>query len=101
MTTGDRIREMREARGMTQHELALACGYTSRSTINKIEKGAYETRLSTIQKIAKALNCDPDYLVFGNREEMIDEIKKIFDQLDPEQQEATLAFLRSLVVGRV
>lgn len=100
MTTGDRIREMREARGMTQGELALACGYTSRSTINKIEKGAYETRLSTIQKIAKALNCDPDYLVFGERDDMINEIKQLFDQLTPEQQEATLAFLRTLTAGR-
>ena len=100
MTTGDRIREVREARGMTQQELALACGYTSRSTINKIEKGAYETRLSTLQKIAKALNCDPDYLVFGGRDEMIEEIKELFDQLDEPQQEATLAFLRSLVRGR-
>lgn len=100
MTTGERIREMREARGMTLDELARACGYKNRSTIHKYEQGVYTPKVTTITKIAKALNCDPDYLVFGDREEMIDEINELFDKLTPEQQEATLAFLRSLTAGR-
>lgn len=66
MTIGERIKEMREKRGMTQEELAVACGYKSRSTINKFEKNICEIKLSNVQKIAAALNVDPDYLVFGN-----------------------------------
>ena len=66
MTIGGRIKEVREKRGMTQEELAVACGYKSRSTINKFEKDICEIKLSNVQKIADALNVDPDYLVFGN-----------------------------------
>lgn len=65
MTIGERIKEMREMRGMTQEELAVACGYKSRSTINKFEKDICEIKLSNVNKIATALNVDPDYLVFG------------------------------------
>ena len=38
MTVGDRIRKRRIELDLSQEELAKRCGYTSRSTINKIEK---------------------------------------------------------------
>ena len=38
MTIGERIQKRRTALGMTQEDLALALGYKSRSSINKIEK---------------------------------------------------------------
>lgn len=44
MTIGERIKKVRERRGMTQEELALACGYKSRSTINKFEKNICEIK---------------------------------------------------------
>lgn len=100
MTTGDRIKELRESKGMTQEELAIACGYKSRSTINKFEKGICETKLSTLKKIAKALNVDPDYLIFGDRDSKREEIERLFKKLTDSQQDATLAFLRSLTEGR-
>lgn len=37
-TIGHRIRVIRKANGWSQEELAAKMGYTSRSTINKIEK---------------------------------------------------------------
>ena len=36
-TMYDRIKRLRIEKEMSQEELALKCGYTSRSTINKIE----------------------------------------------------------------
>ena len=100
MTAGERIKELREAKGMTQEELALACGYMSRSTINKIEKEKNETRLSTIKKIAKALDVDPDYLVFGDRNDKKKEIEELVDRLSDNQRDAVLAFLRTLTADR-
>lgn len=100
MTIGDRIREAREARGLTQEELANMCGYTSRSTINKIEKEANETRLSTLKKVAKALNVDPDYLIFGDRDDKKIEIESILERLNDTQRDAVLAFLRTLTEDR-
>lgn len=100
MTTGDRIKEAREARGLSQQELALKCGWTSRSTISKIEKNICETRLTSLMKIAKALDVDPDYLVFGDAEDKKEEITKLFDLLTQEQQESVLQFLRSMLGER-
>lgn len=100
MTTGDRIRITREMRGMSQQELALKCGWTSRSTISKIEKNICETRLTSLMKIAKALNVDPDYLVFGDEEDKKAEIEELFNKLSSDQQESVLAFLRSMLGER-
>ena len=44
-TMYDRIKRLRIEKEMSQEELALKCGYTSRSTINKIEKGERNTTL--------------------------------------------------------
>ena len=38
MAFGDRVRDLRIGKGITQDELAKMVGYSSRSTINKIEK---------------------------------------------------------------
>lgn len=100
MTVGDRIKEIRLAKGMTQEELAIACGYQSRSTINKVEKEVSETRLSTIKKIAKALNVDPDYLVFGDADDKKKEIETLISRLSETQQTALLAYLRTLTEER-
>ena len=96
----ERIREVRLSRGMTQQELADACGLKSRTSINKIEKNTYNPGLETIKKIARALNVEADYLVFGDRESKKEEIDRLFEQLTDSQQDAVLSFLRSLTEGR-
>ena len=104
-TIGNRIKQARLEKGMTQQELADACGYEHRSTISKIERDAHDTTLPTIEKIAKALDVDPDYLVFGNDDEYRleigdindeeKEIIKMFQKLSDHQKNAFLALLRS------
>ena len=96
----NRIKEVRLKRGMSQQDLATACGLKSRSSINKIEKNTYEPSLEQIKKIAKALNTDADYLVFGNRDTKQEEIERLFGRLNEQQQEAVLAFLRTLTEDR-
>jgi len=44
----NRLRELREARGLTQEELAKALGVT-RQTIIAIEKGRYDPSLRLVQ----------------------------------------------------
>jgi transcriptional regulator with XRE-family HTH domain len=96
----DRIRETRLQRGMTQQDLADAIGLKNRSSINKIEKDTYELGLDNIKRIAKALNVDPDYLVFGDRDEKKEEIDYLMSKLTENQKDAVLAFLRSITEGR-
>ena len=70
MDIGERIRERRESLGMTQSELARAVGYTSRSTINKIERDGRGISQDKIVAIAKALKVTPSYLMGWEDEEV-------------------------------
>ena len=60
---GLRIKNLRVDKGMTQDELAQKAGYTSRSSINKIELGLVDIPQSKIISIAEALNTTPAYLM--------------------------------------
>ncbi|MBC7320698.1 MAG: putative transcriptional regulator [Thermococcaceae archaeon] len=51
----NRLRELREERGLTQEELAKALGVT-RQTIIAIEKGKYDPSLRLAFKIARFFN---------------------------------------------
>ncbi len=57
------IRNRRLELGMSQEELATKMGYTSRSTIAKIESGKNDIPQSKIQAFAKALNTTPGALM--------------------------------------
>lgn len=60
---GTRIKARRKDVGMTQEELGKKIGVT-KATINKYETGVViNMKRPTIEKIAKALDVDPGYLV--------------------------------------
>ena len=54
---GTLIQETRQARGMTQAELAAALG-TSQSAINRIEKGGQNISLEMIARIGEVLSSE-------------------------------------------
>lgn len=60
---GSKIKARRIELNMTQEELAKLAGYTSRSSINKIELGLVDLPQSKISQIAKALKVSPTFLV--------------------------------------
>ena len=57
------IKQLREAKGLSQDELARLTGYTSRSSIAKIEKGEVDLQQSKILAFAKALGTTPGKLM--------------------------------------
>lgn len=61
-TLGDRVKKERIRLGMTQEELAKKAGYSSRTSINKIENGR-PASLKVVHKLAKALNVSEWYLL--------------------------------------
>lgn len=63
MTIYERIRAKRQELGLSQDELAKKLGYTSRSTINKIESGLIDISQSKIVSFAEALHVTPAYLM--------------------------------------
>lgn len=66
---GKRIREKREAAGMTQEELSKKLGYRNKSTIAKIENGTNDIVQSKVVDFAKALNTTVAYLMGWEAEE--------------------------------
>lgn len=57
------IKQLREEKGLSQDELARLTGYTSRSSIAKIEKGEVDLQQSKILAFAKALGTTPGKLM--------------------------------------
>lgn len=72
MTVGEKIREQRKKKGITQKQLAKKCGMFE-SAIGRIENSTGMPRFETVLKIADALDVDvldlvdskDDYLVAG------------------------------------
>lgn len=63
MEIGERIKLRREELGMSQAELAKKVGYTSRSSIAKVETNANGMVQSKVIAFAKALQTTPAYLM--------------------------------------
>ena len=57
------IKNLREKNGISQQELANQTGYTSRSSIAKIEDGKVDLPQSKIELFAKALDTTPQALL--------------------------------------
>lgn len=57
------IKKRREELGMSQDALAKAVGYTSRSTIARIERGDIDLSRTKILEIARALRISPSALM--------------------------------------
>lgn len=72
---GRAVRKRREERGLTQDRFAEAIGVTQ-SHVSSIERGAADIRVSTVAKIADALDLDLGELL----------AKLAFDRNDPDLQ---------------
>lgn len=70
---GKRIKERREELKFTQEELAHKVGYSSKSAIQKIERGVNELRQEKIAEFALALATTP-YWLMGWKEEKAPEL---------------------------
>lgn len=61
MTTGEKINQLRNRRGLSQRELANLLG-VSPVNISQLENDKREPRLETLLKLAEALKCNVDDL---------------------------------------
>ena len=59
---GDKIKHLRDARALTQGELAKKVGITV-TALSRIERNQAEPRATTRRKLAQALGVDPAELV--------------------------------------
>ena len=126
MHIGIKIKKRRLELGISQEDLAKRVGYTSRSTINKIENGINDITQSKIIKFAEALHTTPTDLMdwdnettpygdhnknlayFADKPELLNEyieiiesdnLRLLFDsakELEPEDLESVLNIVVSL-----
>lgn len=70
----NRIRELREAKGLSQKELAVLANVTP-SALNKLEKGTRGLDLDWMMRLAPLLECSPSDLLpdFANPHRLNDE----------------------------
>ena len=73
---GQRIKQVREALGMTQAELARRMGYSARSTINRIENGSQAFPMKKLDKFAQVLDVTPAYLAGFTEKDIPDGLNK-------------------------
>jgi transcriptional regulator with XRE-family HTH domain len=59
---GERLRRLREERALSQEDLADLAG-VGKNTVNRIEKNRTKPHMTTIRKLADALEVDPRKLV--------------------------------------
>ena len=87
---GKRIKKERERLGLSQAELGRLVGYSSRSTINKIEKGERDIPRDKVAKFAQVLDVNPAYLAGFTAADIPDGLNKeyyidyILDSDNPE-----------------
>lgn len=63
MTVGERIRQRRLELNLTQEELAKRLNYKGKSAVCRVEKEENNITTDRIRKFAKALDCEPAYLM--------------------------------------
>lgn len=101
---GDRIKQLRKERGMTQEEVGKIIG-VQKSAIRKYESGLVQNmKRSSIKKLSDFFGVSPSYLLgYDEKEpptvtedgEQLAEFINLFSRLSPEQRASVLALLRS------
>jgi transcriptional regulator with XRE-family HTH domain len=100
MNIGDRIKKIREAKGLSQKEVALNLSMNP-SQYSKIENGKVDPQCSSIEKIANALGVSlADIFTQENSLENINSIDKsivekveLIEQLDEKQRESIFSII--------
>lgn len=82
MNLGEKIKKRRIELGLSQEELAKKVGYSSRSTINKIELGQRGFSQKYLVAFSKALNVPVEWLVVKLDDDE-DDLIKSFGYLNP------------------
>lgn len=102
MTIGERMKERRIELGLSQEELAKKAGYKSRSSIQKLESSR-NLPLVKVEKMAKALNCSPAYIMGWEDEALTDndvlehiELIDLYEQLTRSQKDHIIATMKLL-----
>lgn len=97
---GRLVNYYRGVSGMTLQELADKCGYSSRSTVSKLEKGKIDVSTSKVQAIADALGVTPlDIMPYIGTVETrsYDDIAERLDRLNDHDRQMALKLIDGVI----
>lgn len=97
-TFGDRVKELRKKKGMSQEKLAELLFLESKATISSYETNRRMPAADVLAGMAVALETTVDYLLNGELEknETINQALLILQQLSPALQKVALEQIKSL-----
>ncbi len=106
---GDRIKKLREAKGLEQSDLADMLGYKSQSTISKWESGTNLPTGKNMIKLAQIFGVTSDYILDGEeRQEQTIDLKDVLNRtvafdghtLDDSDAELIKSLLENMVKNK-
>lgn len=96
MDIGDRIKQLREQKGMTLEELGNKVG-VGKSTVRKWETGMIANmRRDKIKKVADALGTSPEYLMGWAIDYSIDDIPALIETSGDRKEAITFEYAKRL-----
>jgi transcriptional regulator with XRE-family HTH domain len=90
------IRQMRKDHGLTLEELAAKIG-VSAPHLSEVERGKKNLNNHLISRLAEALGVEPAALIASNDQAAHDHLRRILDQLSPDDRLRVEAFADALL----
>lgn len=101
MAIGNKIRQLREEKGLNQEQLAELAG-KSVNTIKNIESGKHEPDLKTLRAMAKALSVKVTSLLdeahSASTQDLLEGMLETVREFDEEERKALVTVLEGLVL---
>lgn len=87
MTVANRIKDRRNELGWSQRELAAKMGYSSNTTVTKIEQGKVDVSQDRLEQFAKVLGVSVAYLIgFEQIQKKNDQLVKLVTRMRKEER---------------
>ena len=98
MKFGEKVRRLRNEKGLSQPELGKLCGLSLRTIRNYEVDGRYPKQREVYSKLAAALGCDVNYLLSEN-EEVVLQAKQTYGYQGARDAEELIADISALFAG--
>ena len=105
MTLGDKIRNLRKKKGLSQGELADKIGISG-NHLSRLERGHYQPSADVLKKVAGVLEVSTDYILSESNSDSpevqiqdasLAERVRMLDQLDDEDKTAIIRVIDSML----
>ena len=98
MTFGEKIKNLRKTKGISQTQLADAIGVTNRAVRSWEAEGRYPKQRDIYQKLADILGCDISYLL-SEEESFITEVSEQYGSRGAKQAQLILEQAAAMFAG--